>query len=100
MEKDKFAEFASSIDEGGYQESTWEEYEKFADRRGRSFAYSKALAYESFGDWKFRSEGQSVHTLTDEELESYARTIAYKVANNLKHGYEMDPTMDPLDYGD
>ena len=99
-QKLKFVDFASSLDEDkDYKIGTQEAYEEFVKRRnGDSYAYGIALAGESLPDWKFRSNGSGVHTVTDAELEEYARIVAYKVANNLKRGYEMDPAMDPLRY--
>ena len=83
-----------------YKIGTQEDHdEKFVKRRnGDGYAYSIALAGESLPDWKFRSNGSGVHTVTDAELEEYARIVAYKVANNLSRGFVMDPTMDPLRY--
>ena len=99
LKLDLFAEFASSLDEDkDYKIGTKEAYEEFVKRRHKSFAYSEALAGESLPDWKFRSNGSGVHTVTDAELEEYARIVAYKVANNLSRGLVMDPTMDPLRY--
>ena len=70
----------------------------FERHYGVSSAYSKALAYESYGDWKFDHNPDGTCTLNDEQLESYARTVAYKVASNLALGHRMDPDMDPLKY--
>ena len=64
-------------------------------------AYSKALAGESISDAmkaKWDSESETFVGLTHDELEKYARTIAYKVAHNLSNGIPMDPVNDPLTY--
>ena len=66
-------------------------------------AYSKALAGESISDAmkaKWDPKSKTYIGLTFDELERYARTIAYKVAHNLGLGFTMDPTNDPLTYVD
>lgn len=67
-------------------------------------AYSKALAGEStrikggLGTWDEKNE--VLNGVTLDQLERYARVVAYKVAHNLSLGSEMDPEMDPLTYVD
>lgn len=64
-------------------------------------AYNKALAGESISDdmkKKWNTETEVFDGLTHDELERYARTIAYKVVYNLSNGHVMDPDMDPLKY--
>lgn len=66
-------------------------------------AYSKALAGESITDAmkvKWDPKSKTFSGLTHDELERYARTIAYKVAYNLSLGFTMDPANDPLTYVD
>ncbi len=66
-------------------------------------AYSRALAGESISDAmkaKWDPETKTYVGLTDDEIERYARTIAYKVAHNLSLGLKMDPSNDPLIYVD
>lgn len=64
-------------------------------------AYNTALAGESIHDdlkSKFDQETKQYNGVTHDDLKSYARTVAYKVAHNLKNGFEMDPEGDPLNY--
>lgn len=66
-------------------------------------AYSRALAGESLSDAmkrKYDSDSDSYSNITWDELERYARTIAYKVAHNLRNGSTMDEGNDPLTYID
>ena len=66
-------------------------------------AYSKALAGESITDVmkeKWDPKSKTYIGLTHDEIEKYARIIAYKVAHNLSLGFTMDPTNDPLTYVD
>jgi len=63
-------------------------------------AYSTALAGESVHDdlkVKFDSDSEVFNGVTHDDLERYARTVAYKVAHNLSNGHKMDPSMNPLD---
>ena len=83
-----------------YKERPYKDNKFFARHYGEPTAYSEALAGESLGDWRFRSEGQDVYTVNGKELEGYARTVAYKVASNMALGYRLDPDMDPLNYID
>ena len=62
-------------------------------------AYNTALVFESASDFRF-SEGIGEYHFTRNELEYFARIVAYKVANNLKNGFTMDPELDPLTYVD
>lgn len=61
-------------------------------------AYSQALALESIPFWK-KWDGDSYNGVTPNDLEQFAKTIAYKVAHNLRNGHKMDYSIDPLDYG-
>ncbi len=66
-------------------------------------AYSTALAGESVHDdlkRKWDQDAKVFDGITHEDLERFARTVAYKVAHNLKNGHQMDPKMDPLTYID
>jgi len=54
-------------------------------------AFSTALALESIPE--------SLQGEDSNELVNYARTIAYKVANNLNNGFSMNVDEDPLNYG-
>lgn len=66
-------------------------------------AYSEALAGESISDAmkaKWDPKSKVFVGLTHDELERYARTVAYKVAHNLSLGFTMDPANDPLTYID
>jgi len=63
-------------------------------------AYSTALAGESVHDdlkANWDAESKVFNRVTHDDLERFARTVAYKVAKNLKNGHEMDPDMNPLD---
>lgn len=65
----------------------------------KTYAYSEALALESVENLGTYDEGENVHNnVTSKELEHYARIVAYKVADNLKNGFEMDEKIDPLTY--
>lgn len=46
--------------------------------------------------WSF--ETNTFSGITHDELERFARIVAYKVAHNLRNGHPMDYTSDPLDY--
>jgi len=64
-------------------------------------AYSETLASESMGMRdKWDPEAQVYNGVTYDDLERFARIVAYKVAHNLKNGHKMDPDMDPLEYVD
>ena len=59
----------------------------------------EALALESVGDdlkAKWDGERHMYDGVTSDDLERFARTVAYKVAYNLKNGHEMDPALNPL----
>ena len=65
-------------------------------------AYSKALAWESIPDSfcnKFDQNSGIFSGITHDELERYARIVAYKVAYNLRNGASMNFDLDPLKYG-
>ena len=62
-------------------------------------AYNTALAWESASDSRYDQVTEE-YRFTADELERYARIVAYKVAHNLKNGWTMDPDMDPLTYID
>ncbi len=67
-------------------------------KKEKTFAYSEALAFESIGDVGIYDTTKNVHNnVTAKDLERYAKTIAYKVAYNLKNGFEMDKKNNPLD---
>ena len=62
-------------------------------------AYSEALALESIGKMgRWDEEDEVYNKVTNKQLERYARTVAYKVAHNIKNGSEMNPDLDPLKY--
>ena len=64
----------------------------------KTFAYSEALAFEIIVIVGIYDTTKNVHNnVTAKELERYARTVAYKVAYNLKNGFEMDKENNPLD---
>lgn len=54
-------------------------------------AFTEALALESVPE--------TLRGVDSNELVRYARTIAYKVAHNLKNGFLISGEDDPLDYG-
>ena len=65
------------------------------------FAYSKALAFESLElREKFDQDKKEFNGVTFDDIERYAKIVAYKVAHNLQNGFVMDKSDDPLDYGD
>ena len=69
----------------------------------KPFAYSKALAGESVPSRLNELWDENLHTyehVSHDDLERYARTVAYKVAFNLKNGLKMNPRSDPLTYID
>jgi hypothetical protein len=69
-------------------------------KTNKGFAYSKALAFESLDlREKFDYEKQVFNDVTFDDIEKYAKIIAYKVASNLNNGFVMDKDEDPLDYG-
>lgn len=61
------------------------------------YAYSKALAWESASDLPYNSKTGKL-CVTHDELEHYAKIVAYKVAHNISNGFPMDPNNDPLTY--
>lgn len=65
-------------------------------------AYTTANAYESWEphDGVYDSKHNCYHNVTLDDIEHFARIVAYKVASNLKNGYKMDPYTDPLTYVD
>ena len=64
------------------------------------FAYSQALAFESLElREKFDQDKKEFNGVTFDDIERYAKIVAYKVANNLKNGFVMDNNDDPLNYG-
>lgn len=67
----------------------------------QEFAYCKALAFESL-DWreKFDADKKVFNGVTFDDIEKYAKIVAYKVASNLENGFIMDKNDDPLNYGD
>ena len=86
------------------QESDRKEADKFLQAMSAfptpSFAYSKALAFESLElREKFDRDQVVFNQVTFEDFEKYAKIIAYKVAHNLQNGFVMDVNNDPLNYG-
>lgn len=66
----------------------------------KSFAYSRALAFESLElREKFNQDKQEFNGVTFDDIEKYAKIVAYKVAHNLQNGFVMDKNDDPLNYG-
>lgn len=67
--------------------------------KNKGFAYSQALAFESLdlGD-KFDDIKKVFNDVTFDDIEKYAKTVAYKVAHNLSNGFVMDKHDDPLNY--
>ena len=66
----------------------------------KPFAFSEALALESFPDAINRTYNPSTRSCADvtlEDLIHFARTVAYKTAFNLGNGLEMNPAENPLD---
>lgn len=60
-------------------------------------AFSRAMAIESIGQLGVYDISSGVHNgVTVDALVQYARTVAYKVFHNLKHGHPMLPQDDPL----
>lgn len=85
------------------QESDRKEADKFLQAMSvfptPSFAYSKALAFESLDlREKFDRDQVVFNQVTFEDFEKYAKVIAYKVAFNLQNGFVMDGRDDPLSY--
>ena len=65
----------------------------------KTYAYSEALAFESIEDLGTYDTEKNVHNnVNSKDLEKFARIVAYKVASNLKNGFEMDEKIDPLTY--
>ena len=48
---------------------------------------------------KFDQDKKEFNGVTFDDIERYAKIVAYKVANNLKNGFVMDNNDDPLNYG-
>lgn len=67
-------------------------------------AYTPTIAYESLKSHrlaeKYDETRKTYHHVTISDLEAFARTVAYKVAFNIKNGHIMDPKLDPLTYLD
>lgn len=66
-------------------------------------AYSPEIAGESIHDdlrLKWNMQSQSFDGVTHDDLEYFARLIAYKVAANLRNGSIMNELLDPLEYVD
>ena len=66
-------------------------------------AYNTALAGESVPDQlkeKYDEDKDMYYCVTHNDLERFARIVAYKTAHNLKNGYTMDENGDPLTYID
>ena len=64
-------------------------------------AYSKALAWESVPDCirsNWDADSRTYSGVTSDDLERFARTVAYKVAHNLRVGHTINCDMDPLNY--
>lgn len=63
-------------------------------------AYTSALAYESFEpqDGEFDPTNNVYNNVSFDDLERFARIVAYKVAKNINNGFKMDPYTDPLLY--
>ena len=69
-------------------------------KNDKGFAYSQALAFESLElREKFDQDKKEFNGVTFDDIERYAKIVAYKVANNLKNGFVMDNNDDPLNYG-
>lgn len=63
-------------------------------------AYNQALALESIGEIGEYDQEKGVHNnVTSDDLEKYAKTVAYKVAHNLQNGHTMDESINPLTLG-
>ncbi len=65
-------------------------------------AYTSAIAGESFepDDGYYDQNTQRYNNISFDDLEMFARIVAYKVAKNISNGYKMDPYTDPLLYVD
>ena len=62
-------------------------------------AYSPSIAFESIPHQiSSKWNGESFDGVSNADLECFARTVAYKVAYNLRNGFPMDYTIDPLHY--
>lgn len=87
------------------KESDRKEADKFLlalsiENKKDGFAYSQALAFESLElREKFDQDKKEFNGVTFDDIERYAKIVAYKVANNLKNGFVMDNNDDPLNYG-
>lgn len=65
-------------------------------------AYTSAIARESWEpeDGKYDPIRNVYNKVSFNDLERFARIVAYKVTKNIKNGYKMDPYADPLLYVD
>ena len=64
-----------------------------------NYAYSTALAFESINmSDKWDPSKELFGSVTHYDLERFARTVAYKVAHNLRNGFKMSQEADPLEY--
>ena len=62
-------------------------------------AYNEALAGESTTDAlkeKWDEENEVFNGVTNDDLEEYARIVAYKVIHNIENGHKVDKRMDPI----
>lgn len=62
-------------------------------------AYTEALAFESITDAmkeRWDDDNEVYREITTEEIEAYAKIVAYKVFHNLKNGHFMDKDNDPI----
>ena len=86
------------------KESDRKEADKFllalsVENKKDGFAYSQALAFESLDlGAKFDDSKKVFNDVTFDDIEKYAKTVAYKVAHNLSNGFVMDKNDDPLIY--
>lgn len=67
------------------------------------YAFNYALAGESIPDElseRMYSEQGTFDSRLNRLLVKFATTVAYKVYHNLRNGYSMDMTKDPLEYVD
>lgn len=65
-------------------------------------AYTMANAFESFEprNGVYDVTGRVFNGVSFDDIERFARIVAYKVASNLNNGMKMDPYADPLLYVD
>ena len=82
------------------EDGTWTMPAWAVENKKDGFAYSQALAFESLElREKFDQDKKEFNGVTFDDIERYAKIVAYKVANNLKNGFVMDNNDDPLNYG-